>query len=99
MADVAISLDQLETMSSQLEEIIEEFESAATRSEELEAAIGHPFDRDELRLQAADFEERWDLQRDQLKEGLIEVREHVDGVIDGVEEWDTDTAISLDSKE
>lgn len=99
MADVAISLDRLETMSSQLKEIIEEFENVETRSEELQDAIGVPFRRSELQDLAGDFEERWDIQREDLKEGLTDVREHLDGVIEGVEEWDTETAISLDGEE
>lgn len=99
MADIAISLDRLETMSSQLKEIIEEFENVETRSEELQDAIGVPFGRSDLQDLAGDFEERWDIQREDLKEGLTDVREHLDGVIEGVEEWDTETAISLESKE
>lgn len=86
-------------MSAQLEEILEEFEQAGTRADELQDAIGRPFDRSELRDLAGDFEGRWDLERDQLKEGLTEIRDHLDGVIQGVEEWDTETALSLESEE
>lgn len=99
MADVFISLDRLETMSSQLGEIIEEFESAEDRSEELQDAIDTPFSRADLQDLADEFEDRWDLERDQLKDGLTEIRDHLDAVIEGVEEWDSETALSLESGE
>jgi len=97
VADVYIKLSELETVVSQLEAIISEFENATDSSEELEAAIGNPFGRSELRDQAKDFEERWDDKRGDLKDGLDKIKEHVKGVVDGVNEWDSETAIQLSS--
>jgi chromosome segregation ATPase len=96
VADIYIKLDQLNEVKTSLTSIVEEFENATERSEELEAAIGQPFMRYELRSKARDFEERWDNKRDDLKESLQSVLEHVDGVITNVEEWDTETAIGLE---
>ena len=99
MADIYITLDTLRTTSTQLKEIVDEFENAVSSSEALESDIGRPFGRSELKDQAEDFEERWDIQRDKLKDGLSDVREHVDAVIEGVEKWDAETAIALESEE
>lgn len=99
VADIYISLDELRDVSTQLGNIVDEFENATKNSEALEAAIGNPFGEGKLRSEAQEFEERWDDQRDDLKDGLKKVKEHVDGVIDGVEKWDQETAISLEPEE
>lgn len=96
MADIYLKLDELKTANTQLVNIIDEFENAVSRSETLERAIGTPFrTKDELREKAEDFETRWDIKRDKLKDGLSDVQEHLKGVIDTVEEWDTEMAIKL----
>jgi predicted nucleic acid-binding Zn-ribbon protein len=92
MADVYITLDKLEQVVTDLEAIISEFEKATSLSEELEAAIGDPFGESKLREEAQEFEERWDDKRNQLKDGLEGVRDHVKGIVDGIEEWDAETA-------
>lgn len=98
MPDVYIKISELETVTHQLEAIIEEFEHATGRSDALQAAIGSPFDRSELRDKASDFEERWDDKRDELKESLEKVKDHVKGVVDGVQDWDSKTALQFESK-
>ena len=95
MADVYIKLSQLEQVVTQLEAIIDEFDNATSLSEELEAAIGDPFGESKLREEAQEFEERWDDKRGDLKDGLKGVKDHVDAVIKGVEDWDAETAIQL----
>lgn len=97
--DIYIKLSQLETVKTELDAIITEFENATSNSEKLEEAIGNPYDRGELREKAQDFEERWDDKRTQLKDGLEGVRDHVKGVIEKVEEWDKETAIGLEPEE
>ncbi len=92
MSDVYITLDRLEQVVTDLEAIITEFEHATSRSEELEAAISNPFGEDKLRDEAQEFEERWDDKRDELKDGLTGVKDHVQGILDGIEEWDAETA-------
>lgn len=97
MADVYIDLEQLNEVKSQLDAIITEFENATSNSEALEADIGNPFGHGKLRDEAREFEERWDDKRGDLKEGLTGVRDHVKGVLDGFEGWDSETAIALAS--
>lgn len=99
MADVYIDLGQLETVLSQLDAIIGEFEDATSNSEELEAAIGAPFGQTLLRDRAREFEERWDDKREDLTEGLSGVRDHVKGVVEGFTGWDSETAIAMESAE
>ncbi len=95
MADIYLTLDELKTANTQLVNIVDEFENSVSRSETLERSIGSPFYQDELRSKAEDFETRWDVKRDKLKEGLGKVQEHLQGIIDGVEKLDTDLAIKL----
>lgn len=95
MADVYIKLDELETVVTQLESIINEFDNAQKNSEALEAAIGKPFGRGELRDKAENFESRWDDKRGELKDALTDVKDHVKGVVETVQDWDAGTAIAL----
>lgn len=95
MADVKLTLDELQEMSDELGLIIEEFENATTRSEELEQAIGAPFGRTDLRDAVEEFETRWDVKRGDLKDSLSGVDEHLTAVIDGFEGLDSEAAIRL----
>lgn len=95
MTDVYIKLSELEQVVTQLEAIITEFDNATSLSEELEKDIGDPFGESKLREEAQEFEERWDDKRGDLKDGLTNVKDHVDAVIKGVEDWDSETAIQL----
>ncbi len=98
MADILIKISELETVRSSVDSIVQEFENATSSSEDLEADIGDPFDRSELRDKACEFEERWDDKRDELKESLKKVSEHIKGVIDGIENWDSETALQFEPK-
>lgn len=97
MADVKIKIETLDRIASQLDAIVTEFENATGNSEELEAAIANPYDRSELREKAQDFEERWDDKRDELKESLDELSKHVKGILEGFENWDSETALQFES--
>jgi hypothetical protein len=98
MADILIKISELERVKKSLDSIVEEFENATDNSEDLESDIGDPFDRSELRDKACDFEERWDDKRGNLKDSLEKVSEHIKGVIDGFENWDSETALQFQSK-
>jgi len=97
--DIYISLDELNEVTSNLDAIITEFEHATSNSEALESDIGNPFGEGKLRDEAQEFEERWDDKRNDLKESLKGVRDHVKAVVEGVQQWDAETAISLEGKE
>lgn len=97
MADIYIKFDELRTAKGDLDDIIEEFENASSNATTLEHAIGNPFGKDKLREKAEDFEDRWNDKREDLTESLKKVRDHVKGVIDGVTDWDAQTAAKLDT--
>ena len=99
MADVLIKYTELTELNTQLIAIVEELEGAVSRSEALEAAIGDPYGRATLRERAQDFEERWDLKRGDLARDMKKVQEHVQGVIDGFAEWDTEAAAKFENGE
>lgn len=98
MADVKIKIETLARISSQLGAIVSEFENATDNSEALEADIGNPFGKSELRAKAEDFEERWNDKRSDLKDSLKDVHEHVKGVVEGFENWDSETALQFETK-
>lgn len=98
MADVKIKIETLSRIATQLDSIVNEFENATSQSEALEADIGNPYGRGDLRDKAQDFEERWDDKRDELKDSLKELHEHVKGVVDGFENWDSETALQFQTK-
>ena len=98
MADVKIKVETLSRIATQLDSIVNEFENATSQGEALEADIGNPYGRGDLRDKAQDFEERWDDKRDDLKDSLKELHEHVKGVVDGFENWDSETALQFQTK-
>ncbi|MET8522390.1 flagellar protein FlgN [Nocardioides sp. NPDC004968] len=98
MADVSIKIAELDTVATSLSKIVEEFEQASSRADKLEDAIGDPFGRNDLREAAEDFEDRWNNKRDELKDALQDVQEHVKGVVDGFQNWDSETALAFESK-
>jgi phage-related minor tail protein len=97
--DFYIDLGQLNTVKDELAKITKEFEDAEDNADDLEDAIGDPYGRNDLREAAEDFEDRWNHKRDELKDSLNDVLEHIKGVIENVEKWDTDTAIQLSAPE
>jgi hypothetical protein len=97
--DVLIKYTELNLLSLRLKAIVEELDGAVGRSEELEAAIGNPFGRGELRERARDFEERWDIKRGDLARDMQKVQEHVQGVIDGFSKWDAEAAAKFENGE
>ena len=98
MADVSIKIAELDTVATSLSKIVEEFEKASSRADNLEDAIGDPFGRNDLREAAEDFEDRWNNKRDELKDALQDIQEHVKGVVDGFQNWDSETALAFESK-
>ncbi len=97
MSDVLIRYSELQLLNERLKSIVEELDGAVSRSEELEAAIGAPYGRAELRDRARDFEERWDIKRGDLARDMRKVQEHVQGVIDEFSQLDSDAAAKFES--
>ncbi|WP_026374185.1 hypothetical protein [Agrococcus lahaulensis] len=97
MDDVLITFDELLALRQQLDAIIVELESAGDRSSELEAAIGTPYGRWELRSNAGDFESRWNDKRVDLARDMTKVRDHVQGVLEGFAEFDEEASLKLEA--
>lgn len=97
MDDVLITFDELLALRQQLDGIIVELESAGDRSNELEAAIGTPYGRWELRSGAGDFERRWNDKRVDLARDMTKVRDHVQGVLEGFAEFDEEASLKLEA--
>ncbi|MCR8671469.1 hypothetical protein [Agrococcus sp. HG114] len=97
MNDVLITFDELLALRQQLDAIIAELEAAGDRSNELEAAIGRPYGRSELRSKASDFESRWNDKRVDLARDMTKVRDHVQGVLEGFAKFDEEAAVKLES--
>lgn len=93
MPDVSIKIETLDQTVAKLDSIIDEFDHAVGNADALEGAIGNPFRRGELRSHADDFEKRWDMKRKDLKEEISEVRDHMKGVVEGFQNWDSETAL------
>lgn len=93
---VWINYAVLRRTSNRLERIISELDEAGSLADELRDAIGRPFDEGALRDRVGDFESRWDTRRSDLVRDITKVHEHVVGVLEGVAEWDAETASQFD---
>ena len=92
---VLVKYTELDELSTNLIAIVEELEGASGRADTLEHAIGDPFGRNRLREAVEDFEDRWNNKRKNLSTDIAKVQEHVQGVLDGFEAWDSETASGL----
>lgn len=95
--EVLIKYSQLDRVNERLKKIIEELEDASGRSNDLEGWIGNPYGKGKLRDRASEFESGWDDRRNKLLEDIQKVQQHVDGVLEGFAEWDSETANGMDS--
>lgn len=84
--DVVIDFATLQTLDDALKRILVEFDKAVTRSDALETAVGAPYGNTRLRDRVDEFERGWDIRRDDLKEGLLNIQERVQQTL---EEWET----------
>lgn len=92
---VLVKYTELDELNSKLIEIVAELEGAADRADVLEDAIGDPYGRNDLREAVEDFEDRWNNKRKNLAADIRKVQEHVQGVVEGFEQWDADTSAGM----
>lgn len=93
MADqVFLNMQDLEEVLAGLNSAISEFDAAADNTNELESSIGYPDDRRSLRDRVDGFERDWNNNREKLNESLAAVRDHLQGIVDGFYELDTELA-------
>lgn len=99
MNDVLIKYEELETLVTQLDSIIGEFENSGDRSSQIRSAVGYPFMRTELTDKASEAESRWSYKRGKLTESLIGIRDHGQGVYEAFKEFDDDAATKFEAGE
>lgn len=85
---VKVSYEELGRLHRQLTWIINEFEGASDRTDDLQESIGAPYEQGRLRRVAGEFESRWDGKRADLLEDVHELRRNVRKVVNGFEDWD-----------
>lgn len=93
---VLYPLDDLRTTSAQLIAIVEEFEAASKRRDDLEHAVKRPDGDSRLKNRVHDFEGNWDDSRDKLLSKLKEISERVKGTVEEVSKTDADMAKSME---
>jgi len=93
---VWINFATLDRTSTQLKNIVSELEGAGGLADELAAAIGRPYGKGALSDKVGDFESRWDDRRRDLIRDVTKIQEHVQGVLDGFSDWDSETAAGMD---
>lgn len=94
--DVLIYFSDLDALNEKLREITSELENAGSRADQLEDAVGDPYGKNDLREAVEDFEDRWNNRREDLAKDIKALQEHVQGVLDGFSDWDTETAASME---
>ncbi|MBN8424499.1 hypothetical protein JF531_08200 [Microbacterium esteraromaticum] len=95
---VKVNYDQLGNLSTQLKSVVDEFEHAGSRANDLQDDVGRPYGESELRDLAGDFEGRWDDRRKSLMESCKAVAEYVDDVLEAFKDFDQDAASKFDEK-
>lgn len=89
---VKISYQELGALGTQLGAIIDEFDHAGARRQDLEDAVARPYGNGQLKDAAHEFESRWDDRRQRLTESCRTVAEHLAAVIEGFQSFDEDAA-------
>ncbi|PJJ73265.1 hypothetical protein CLV46_2851 [Diaminobutyricimonas aerilata] len=96
MADkVWLNMQDLDEVNAGLKAAITDFKDATESNESAEEAVGRPDDRGELRSKVEAFEEDWNDKRGDLLENLEKLQEHLQGIIDGWQQFDQDMQNAL----
>ncbi|HET8867116.1 MAG TPA: hypothetical protein VFM87_02185 [Agrococcus sp.] len=96
--NIKVSYGMLETLQERVSQIVEEFEQASARREDLVAAVGRPDGEERLQNAVSDFESQWDDRRKQLREGLETVRDNATKVLEGWKQGDQDIANGMEEE-
>ena len=92
---VWLNMQELDEVNAGLVAAISEFEQVADSNDDAEEAVGKPDERPDLKDKMHDFEGAWNDKREKLKEGLAELQEHLQGIIDGWREFDAEAQRAL----
>ncbi|QTV80216.1 hypothetical protein [Microbacterium sp. NIBRBAC000506063] len=97
--DIDIPMATMADLEKAITDAIGEFESATGNSEALEAAIGSPLGRSELRSEAQRFEEAWDDKRETLRRNLEDLLERVSGTRQSWQDLDSELATAMEAED
>lgn len=93
---ILVPISDLSITSEKLTAIITELESAGSKQDDVENAVGKPYGDGRLKDRCHDFEGSWNDSRDKLLTKLKEVAERVKGTVDEVTSLDTEIATSME---
>lgn len=99
MNDVLIKYSELGTLVTRLKAIIDEFEQAGDRSNQIRDAIKTPWSHSELANKASDAESRWDYKRGKLTESLASIYEAAEGIHKAFADFDEQAAAKFEAGE
>lgn len=91
-----VDYGKLSLVNAQLKIIITELDEAGSRTDDLQDAIGNAYPYRRLSSRVGEFEGQWDDRRRDLIRDITKVQEHFQGVLDGLDEWDSQTAASFE---
>lgn len=91
-----VKYTELNQVNEKLKRIVTELDEAGSRTDELQNAIGTAYPYRRLSDKVHDFEGQWDDRRRDLARDIKKVQEHFQGVLDGLEEWDSSTAAQFE---
>lgn len=93
--DIMLDLERLEETRDNLAVMLSEFADAASINNVLESAVSTPDDRTLLKTKVGSFESAWNRKRSALEDNLNSIQEQLNHIIDGWQEWDSQTAQDL----
>jgi len=99
MADIMLDRQKLRDTRDGLQAAITAFEDASQTNDDLEEAVANPHGKNSLRDRVGWFEANWKSNREDLKDRLADVHERLDGIVTGWDDWENQTAESLENAE
>jgi len=93
--DIMLDLERLKETRDSLTTVLAEFADSASINNTLESAVSTPDDRTLLRTKVGSFESAWSRKRSALEDNLKNIQEQLNHIVDGWQEWDSQTAQDL----
>ncbi|KRC60823.1 hypothetical protein ASE14_07580 [Agromyces sp. Root81] len=92
--DIDLDFDDLTSMTKDLSTFVTEFENIGDTTDDVKDAVGRPHGRTQLERKVGDFEGGWDGNREVILDGLTNIRDHLQAIVDQFTETDKQLATS-----